>query len=82
MRNTLCIRTLCDLLATIHLGELLFNQGVALLTDLNDLRARDTELGHGSQDRFGDLCSSLVLGQGVGISQSVVYFEAVSVISC
>lgn len=64
--------TLSDLLATVDFGNLLLNKLVALLTDVDDLAARDAELGHLGKHLFRDLGGRLVLGEGVGVVEGVV----------
>ena len=66
-------RTLVHLLPAVDLGDLLLDQLVTLLTDLDDLGARDTELLHGGEHILGDLRGSLVLGESVGVVEGVVY---------
>lgn len=72
-RERLRRQTLGDLLASVDLGDLLLDQLVALLADVDDLGAGDDELGHLGQDLLGDLSSGLVLGEGVGVIQRVVW---------
>lgn len=71
-------RTLGDLLSTVYLGDLLLEELVALLADVDDLLARDAELGHGSQDLLADLGGGLVLGQSIRVGQGVIYSTSVA----
>ena len=66
------VPTLADLLSPVDLGNLLFNESVALLADGDNLLARHTKLRDSSKHLFRDLRSSLVLGEGVGVVESVV----------
>lgn len=65
-------QTLVDLLSSVNLGNLFFDQLVTLLADVDDLGARDDELGHLSKNLLGDLSGGLVLGEGIWVSQRVV----------
>jgi len=61
-----------DLLATVDLGKLLLDELVALLADGDDLLASNAELGDLSKDLLGDLSSSLVLGESIGVVEGVI----------
>lgn len=65
-------RTLVNLLASVDLGDLFLNELVTLLADLDNLGAGDDELGDLGQDLLGNLSGGLVLGQGIGVTQSVI----------
>lgn len=64
--------TLVDLLSSVNLSNLFFDQLVTLLADVDDLGARDDELGDLSKNLLGDLSGGLVLGKGIWVSQRVV----------
>lgn len=65
--------TLLDLLAAVDLGHFLLDELVALLANLDDLLAGDAEVLDSSQNPLRDLSSGLVLGQGVGVVEGVVW---------
>ena len=65
--------TLVDLLSAVDLGNLFLNELVALLADGDNLLAGDTELGNLGEDLLGDLGGGLVLGEGVGVVERVIY---------
>lgn len=66
-------RTLGDLLSTVDLADLLLNQLVALVADVDNLGASNAELGDLGQDLLRDLSSGLVLGEGVGVVEGVIW---------
>lgn len=73
MKESDCCSTLLDLLAAVDLGHLLLDELVALLANLDDLLAGDAEVLDSSQNPLRDLGSRLVLGQGVGVVEGVVW---------
>ena len=65
--------TLVDLLSAVDLGNLFLDELVALLADGDDLLAGNAELGNLGEDLLGDLGGGLVLGEGVGVVEGVIY---------
>lgn len=74
--------TFGDLLSAVDLSNLLLNQLVTLLADIDDLCTRHAELRHGSQNLFRDLGSSLVLGESIGVVESVIYLQPLALLPC
>lgn len=70
--HDLALRTLCDLLSSVDLSNLLVQQLVALLANGHDLLASNAELGDRIQNLLGDLGGTLVLCEGIGVVQGVI----------
>jgi hypothetical protein len=64
--------TLVDLLSSVDLGNLFLDELVSLLADIDNLGARNNELGNLSKNLLRDLSSGLVLCEGIWVSQSVI----------
>lgn len=61
-----------DLLSSVHLGNLFLDELVSLLADIDNLGARNDELGYLSKNLLRDLSSGLVLCEGIGVGESVI----------
>lgn len=72
--------TLCDLLSSVNLGNLLLEELVSLLADVYDLLTSNAELGDGIEDLVGDNTSILILGKGVWVGEGVVWIGMISAI--
>lgn len=66
-------RTLGNLLSSINLGHFLLQNLVTLLAYLDNLCAGNAELGDLGENLFGNLTGGLVLGQGIGVIEGVVW---------
>lgn len=64
--------TFGDLLSTPDLANFLFEKLVALLANVDNLLASNTEVLDSGENLLGDLSRRLVLGQGVGVVEGVV----------
>lgn len=71
-KNSPSVPTLGELLAPVHLGNLLLEQLVTLFADGHNLLARHAELRHSIEHFVRDLGCVLVLGQRIGVGESVV----------
>lgn len=71
--KTIVYSTFGDLLPTPNLANLLLEELVALLANVDNLLAGNAEILDSSENLLRDLSRSLVLRQGVGVVQGVIW---------